>query len=147
MTTHPEDRFSIAVTLGNHDTGRPDRNPLTRYPRGVRVQTRIDENRNQQLPLWGVPVIQTVKALVPPDTLWLLLHYRDMRKKEMRFELSLPIAVDAEGRASGWLKRIFFAPISFDDLGVDNGNGTPDDSNWDGRFDGDDDFPAITHKS
>lgn len=45
---------------------------------------------------------------------WLLLFYRDLDKREVRFELSRPTKINEDGKVAAWIERILFDPFSID---------------------------------
>lgn len=104
-TVSPDGKVAIIVQTGDEATGMQRGTPRSKNPKGPAVELAV-ANNNQRL-LWGD--VLTPKDPPPVET-WVLLVSRD--RDQVRFELSLPWRVDADGRIVDWKQRILFAPIN-----------------------------------
>lgn len=133
---HPQRVCAIAVAGGTYETGT-DGTPHTRTPKGAVTKEAVV--RNQQLTLF--PAADVPETLEERPETWLLLHYYDHAKGEIRCELSLPLEM-AERTITAWRERITLAPIPF---AMDD----PIDNDDDDDFDDDDpidvDVPRRPH--
>lgn len=112
LTVNPQTSIAVAVAGGDEDTGRSEGSPRTRNAKGQRTARVIANNQldlfNDTTPASAIddeeadPVCQT----------WVLLYHADER--EVRAELSLPIAMDDRGRVSGWRVRHILSAIPLD---------------------------------
>lgn len=108
---HPKRAFAIAVARGNSYTGREDTPPPTTFtPKGPATERAVRRNQvgftAQDDPAFGLP--NDDDGL---DT-WLLLHYFDPEREEIRLELSLPAEISA-GYVKAWHQRLTLSPVSF----------------------------------
>lgn len=101
-TVSPTGKLEIIVQTGDDATGRPEE-PRSRNPKGPVIERVVAAN---QLLLWQDVDVATA---LPVAETWVLLIARD--DDEVRFELSLPNHVDADGRIDGWKMRIRFDPL------------------------------------
>jgi len=106
----------VAVNAGSADTGRTDALLKTRNPKGEMTKRMVARN-NRQLSLGsgnsefagtGEPAISDEKRVT-----WLLLHYYDRDKGEIRLELSCPFEMTGK-QISQWRERLILAPVPFD---------------------------------
>jgi hypothetical protein len=128
-------QLAIAVSTGDEGTGKAECTPCTRSSKGPRTAAAVDTNA--QLAFWPESTMlseEEADALNSRET-WLLLFHRDMTAREVRSELSLPVALGTDGRVDGWRERILLTPFSFDgtadtlpfdgaDVGRDGGFGS-----------------------
>ena len=89
----PNGEFEIAVAAGNYATGT-ERTPSTRIERGPLTGQAVDGNRDQMR--FDSNVVPLGQREAEPETppgrwTWLLLHYYDESRDELRVELSVPI--------------------------------------------------------
>jgi hypothetical protein len=140
LTNNPEKQISIIVTSGDKYTGVEytgiNKLPCTKNGKGSTTKKQIKGNLEQTLCLFEEGLISDRENL-PDDVidsaddneLWVLLYHFDISKKEVRFELSLPIGykeVGAQGKVkvSKWDDRLIFTPLSFDEDAIRSN--TPD---------------------
>jgi hypothetical protein len=104
-TVSPDGKIAIIVQTGDEATGtQRGGSPRSKNPKGPAVLLAV-ANNNQRL-LWGD--VDDPKVPLPVET-WVVLVGRD--RDQVRFELSLPSRVDADGRIVEWKQRITFSPI------------------------------------
>lgn len=106
----PDGLVQITVATGDEATGVDSATPRTKYPRGAASIEAIEDNQFTLFPEL-VPIKRRVTAK-PGVLTWLLLHRR--MKDTVRWEISLPKTVDAEGMILSWQDRIIFDPLQFD---------------------------------
>lgn len=112
LTVNPQTNIGIAVAGGDEDTGRLEGIPRTRNSRGQRTAQAIVSN---QLDFFNdATLVKTSNDDVanPVCQTWLLLYHAD--HCEVRAELSLPTAMDDQGRVSGWRVRNILPAIPLD---------------------------------
>ncbi|GFE91830.1 hypothetical protein GCM10011488_67840 [Steroidobacter agaridevorans] len=115
LTVHEELALAINVASGDEATGYAKGNPTTRSKKGPNTADAVEVNRQSDLFAELLPPPHPEQRLKAADfTTWLLLHHIDMRKQELRAELSRPTEMDDDGRVSRWTDRIILPPISFD---------------------------------
>ncbi len=108
----PEGDLAIAVSSGNESTGDAQRSPKTKYPKGSATGDFLRDNRQLCLgPEFEPHEAPGVLESSSRHT-WLLM--RRVTGRTLRWELSLPLGSDSEGRISRWSKRIILPPV---DLG------------------------------
>lgn len=98
--------ISIVVNTGDKNTGVASETPRPKNQKGTALQTRIETNnvlfeRNDI----------TVPEPIDPYQTWILLFYIDEEKKEVRYELSLPIMYE-KNTIVGWANRIICDPFN-----------------------------------
>lgn len=103
-TVSPDGTVSIIVSTGNDATGSAKVSPATTSSKGPNTADAIEVNRSLQLFLPGMEFPVELCDENEKVSTWILLvhHARD----ELRAELSLPMAVGADGRVSVWQERI-----------------------------------------
>src|ERR1700760_4089579 len=108
---HPDGHHAVAIMAGPPQTGRADGvPPRTKTPRGPATGRAVQANR--QLSFAGSdPAFGPVSADARRAT-WLLLHYYDRDKKEIRLELSLPSEMTGK-QVTAWQERILLETIPF----------------------------------
>jgi hypothetical protein len=104
---HPSGTHQIAVAGGTRETGRRDRIPRTRRPKGVVTELAVADN---QISLDPTGEILGTNYAEPVPQTWFVLHYADPVADEVRLELSLPGTMH-RGQVTGWLERIPLEPI------------------------------------
>lgn len=100
-TICPDGSMAIVVSSGNDATGDPNRTPKTLNPKGKHSLSGLRINQSQ---------IELFGPEAPPSSepwLWFLLV--NVRDGEVQGELSMPIDIDEDGRASEWQTRIMLA--------------------------------------
>lgn len=111
---HPSNLHCVAICSGSPGTGRVTGMPRSRNPKGKMTKRMVE--RNAQLSLGhgndvfagtGEPVIEDKDR----ET-WLLLHYYDREKEEIRFELSCPSEMTGK-QITDWRERIIIGPVPF----------------------------------
>jgi hypothetical protein len=115
-TVHPTRNDAIAVAAGNAYTGIAEIDPSTKRDRGPATRGAVDTNR--QLSLFDLLPVAEIPLIVQPVTsprvrTWVLLHFIDKTKEEVRVELSLPTYMTGEGFVRDWQERINLTPIPF----------------------------------
>jgi hypothetical protein len=112
LTVHPGGRWAIQVATGDEATGHPDSSPSTKQSKGPKTAGAISANQVQLLiPFPSMPLPEPE----PDETLltWMLLVHRS--KREVRCELSLPVAIRPDGRVDVWRERIVLGSTPTDD--------------------------------
>jgi hypothetical protein len=108
--------IALSAATGNEDTGSKDIDPLTSCAKGPRTVDAVFANRRQLVhPDMLVGPLESVKK-PSGRSVWLLLVRRDIAAREMRIELSQPIAMDLEGRVNGWAERIILTSQRLDGI-------------------------------
>lgn len=111
---HASNSHCVAICSGSPDTGHVRGMPRSRNPKGKMTQRMVE--RNAQLSLGhgndvfagtGEPVVEDEDR----ET-WLLLHYYDREKEEIRLELSCPSEMTGK-QITDWRERIIIEPVSF----------------------------------
>lgn len=110
-------RLALTVSTADEATGLPQGNPCTVSAKGPKTASAVSDNRQLQLfpdvdP--GVRHALSEEVNAPDRSTWILLLHRDLTKREVRFELSRPIAMAEDGRVDGWAERILLDPIQID---------------------------------
>jgi hypothetical protein len=109
VVVNPDETVALAVATGDDRTGREGLpHPRTKYDKGPTVIDAIERNV-MQMELFDTG--RRRKSTMPSLT-WFLLMTRTPR--EVRYEVSLPSAVDDEGFIVTWRERIILDPLSFD---------------------------------
>lgn len=106
----PDGLVQITVATGDEATGVEGGVPRTKYPRGAASIEAIEDNQLTLFP--GLVPIKRRSTAKPGILTWLLLHRR--LKDTVRWEISLPKTVDADGMILSWEDRIIFEPLQFD---------------------------------
>jgi hypothetical protein len=109
----PDGKMAIAVATGDEHTGDPTITPLTKSPKGPRTQSAIEVNQYQQRYLFEefeTPELEDEQ--VNECVTWILLQRYDDARKEVSYELSLPISY--AGKVDGWSERIILGTLPFD---------------------------------
>lgn len=124
---HPDGKLAIAVLTGDEGTGKNEEELRSKYPRGPRSKSLVDENA-QQLELGDMGFM--MKALPLPESktlLWYLMIHRT--SSGVWFELSLPYSIGSDGCIVSSKKRIFFDPVVFeaDRLTIEENESTTED--------------------
>lgn len=115
-TVNSQGTMAIAAATGDEATGIADLTPCTRSSKGPRTAKAVAAN-NRQLSLFPVEVTPDELAHITGEgrrMTWLLLFYRDLDKREVRFELSRPTKINEDGKVAAWIERILFDPFSID---------------------------------
>ncbi|RJP89363.1 MAG: hypothetical protein C4518_10295 [Desulfobacteraceae bacterium] len=130
FTVNKKTGIRIIVSSGNKYTGNEFENPKTKNSKGGQTQKIVDENYYHQqldLPLKVSKTIPNQPEKIKPT--WILLHYIDPFKKEMRSELSMPLEIDfKELKVSSWGNRIILPVIKLNSVSSQqyNPNGETD---------------------
>jgi len=126
LTNNPEKQISIIVTSGDKHTGL-DGQPCTKNGKGSTTKRQVKGNLEQTLCLFEEGLITDKEELdsrltetADSNELWVLLYHFDQSKKEVRFELSLPIGFREVGKqgkvkVSQWDDRLIFPSLPFDE--------------------------------
>lgn len=112
VTVNETLKLAIAVASGDEATGNPYSHPSNRSKKGRNTVEAIEANRQMVL---FEEFLQEIKDDVEGNQTWILMHYTDTTKGEIRFELSLPADIGNDGKITSWSERILLGSISFDD--------------------------------
>lgn len=112
LCVNPGGTLAIAVATGDENTGNPSEMPLTKSPKGPRTQLAIEINQQQGYLFDDFPEVGSSELPNSDRTTWVLLQHYDQGRKEVRFELSLPMSYS--GKIDGWSERIIFGSLPFD---------------------------------
>jgi hypothetical protein len=130
LTINANAQITLVVTSGDRDTGLREGQPCTKNGKGCETKNQIRRNIGQTFNLFeddlfeeqqvsdGLGFIQKASK-IDDHELWVLLYFFDNSKKEIRYELSLPIGfkdvgVNGKVKVSEWGDRIYFRPIPFE---------------------------------
>lgn len=115
FVTNGDSSVRLLVSSGDINTGNNDHSPKAKNKRGPKTKKFIDENF-AQLSFWPDEHKKDSNANV---STWVLLHFFDEKKSEMRMELSLPIYFDdSKENIEDWTKRIILTKIKIDDIAI-----------------------------
>lgn len=132
LTINADYQISLIVTSGDKDTGIPNSQPSTKNGKGEETKSQVQRNvqLGQTYNLFNdrhdefdaddiLDNILNQNESVDGHELWILLYHFDRAKKELRYELSLPIGITDVGtngkvKVSSWADRIIFDAIPFD---------------------------------
>lgn len=109
--------MAILVASGDNGTGNQNRVVSTKRGRGPKTSEQVQLNQGQ-LDLFSRN--GPISAIGPIDEVgkrqvWMLLYHHDLRRREVRSELSLPFSMGEDSRPDGWQERIVLEAIPFDD--------------------------------
>jgi hypothetical protein len=108
---HPTNSHAVALAAGTVGTGRRDGFPRTKTPKGPATSQAV--TRNAQLSFVGQdPAFGDLPVEDKDRATWLLLHYYDRGREEIRLELSCPDAMSGK-QVTGWRERILLMPVPF----------------------------------
>lgn len=124
LLVNPENSITIMATSGDKYTGLDDMvSPCTKNGKGFETKNYVSKNLVENLELFedyrNLEQLSDINdAPADGNQLWVLLYHFDFGKKEVRFELSLPIGIREFGKngkvkVSEWADRLLFEPISF----------------------------------
>lgn len=119
LTVNEDLNLAIAVASGDEATGIPYAHPTNRSKKGRNTVDAIEANRQMGLFEQVEEFLQVAKDDADGNQTWILMHYTDTTRGEIRFELSLPADIGDDGRITSWAERILLGSISFDDDLVD----------------------------
>lgn len=126
----PDGELSIIVASGDAFTGIAGQTPSTRNDKGPLTREAVQGNQLHFTDYYGDSDFPR-PTTIPPKQTWILLHYTDKEKDEIRLELSLPVEMSDAGYVHVWQERIVLSPVSFADVG----NADDDDDDDDGQLD------------
>lgn len=112
LTVHEEHQLAITVASGDEGTGNPSAHPCNRSKKGRNTVDAIEANR--QIEMFELPPPESQDDGYDKQT-WMLMHYTDTLKGEIRLELSRPSSISKDGKISEWAERIILGNILFDD--------------------------------
>lgn len=109
----PDIKVRIIVSSGDQYTGNSDVAPSTKNSKGP--QTKKIVNLNAKL-RWLFPEMdKPIEQDSGDNATWIFLYHVDMKKNEMRIELSLPVGFDINKEiVQEWKERILLPSIDFD---------------------------------
>jgi len=119
LVVNAEGTVAIAVATGDEATGVADATPTTKSVKGPSTVEAVISNQVQlELPL-DLPMVEAPGSPIDIEKriTWILLVHRSL--SEVRFELSLPTSMNAEGRVDGWRERIILGAIPLDPVVLD----------------------------
>lgn len=126
VTVHPDLNLAISVASGDANVGNPYATPTTRSKKGKNTVEAVEQNCQLDMFADLIPEPLQYAEHDGYDT-WVLLHYTDHLKNEIRFELSRPSSIDQGGKINGWFERILLGVIDLDDdFAVITSAGGPD---------------------
>ncbi len=108
IVLNPERSLAISVLSADAYTGRENRTPTNRRPKGSVTQDLVQHNQVFVQPKF---TFEDEADELSDVTTWLLLYYWDRREQEVRMEVSLPRGMDGEGYINSWYPRIILNPI------------------------------------
>lgn len=114
LTAHREHNFVIAVASGDSYVGNPIGIPTTRSKKGKNTADAVEHNSQIDMFAELLPEPSDSLNVLIQDT-WILLHYIDQVKKEIRIELSRPSGIDDSGKIIAWSERVILSSIDLDD--------------------------------
>lgn len=104
--------ISIIVSSGDKGTGNPNKMPKTKNGKGEQTKKIVLQN-NIEPTLFEEFEAEHIKEQQISST-WMLLYHIDMKAKQVRMELSLPIEFDYyDTRVSSWKDRIILPTLHF----------------------------------
>lgn len=110
---NPLNNLSIIQAAGNRNTGTSEL-PSTKNSKGNKTKEYIQSNKQFSISLFDNNFLAKTSDEILFQT-WVLLHYFDKSKQEIRFELSLPTKFDSYDngriRACEWEIRLVFEPV------------------------------------
>lgn len=111
LTHNKENGLNIVVMSGDKYTGLLESSPKSKNPKGVATEVLVGENYD----LFADNNVTNVKKI---DTMvnYVLLYFFDYGKKEVRYELSVPVGMTSNGgkaRIAAWTERNIFQPMPF----------------------------------
>lgn len=115
LTANEEQCMAIVVASGDEHTGTLHGTPSTRSQKGRNTVQAVAVNNNLDLFPECPPQQDETDSR---ESTWLLLHYTDSARKEIRIELSRPADIGA-GKITAWSERILLGSIPLDDDWVD----------------------------
>lgn len=111
LTVHEELGLAIAIAAGDEATGNPSATPSNRSRKGRNTVDAVE--MNQQFDMFAESLPQTKEEAQGNDT-WVLLHFTDVAKPEIRCELSRPSEIGEDGKIRAWSERIILGSIPLD---------------------------------
>jgi len=115
LTVNPSRTIAIDISGGTKDTGLKSGFPQTRNPKGKQTKMLVNHNQGQ---LFEFNVdLEHVEYPTDEYQTWVLLYYfeNSSKKKEIRYELSLPISME-HNKIVGWSERIICAPLALNKI-------------------------------
>lgn len=125
LTVNDKLNIAIAVASGDEATGNPSLTPSNRSPKGRNTVEAVEANRQLDMFSELLPELPESDDSTSNQQTWVLLHFTDAIKREIRLELSRPFAISADGKISDWSERIILGsiPTGEDDLPVESPQG------------------------
>ena len=103
---------SIIVSSGDKGTGNPNKTPKTKNGKGEQTKKVVFQN-SMTPSLFPEFDAEHIKELEISST-WMLLYHIDMKAKQVRMELSLPMEIDFyDTRVTSWKERIILPALDF----------------------------------
>jgi hypothetical protein len=113
ITRNKTTGVSLLVSSGNKGTGDKNKTPKTRNTKGEQTKKIVYKNA-MELPLFPSFEAKNTRDIHHHHN-WFLLYHIDKDKKQMRFEISLPVEMDSFGmRITEWRERIILPAIDFE---------------------------------
>lgn len=121
LTVNDELNLAIAVASGDEATGNQFGSPSNRSPKGRNTVEAVEANRQLDMFAELLPEMSEAEEDTSNQQTWVLLHFTDVAKREIRLELSRPSAISKDGKISAWSERIILGSISTgDDVSVES---------------------------
>ncbi|BFL83811.1 hypothetical protein FAP94_12335 [Morganella morganii] len=130
LTINGSAQITLVATSGDKDTGLREGQPCTKNGKGCETKNQIRRNIGQTFNLFEHDLFEEQQlsdgfgfmqeaSKIDDHELWVLLYFFDNSKKEVRYELSLPIGfkdvgVHGKVKVSEWGDRIYFRPVPFE---------------------------------
>ena len=118
MINHQGQNINILVSSGDRFTGKKEREPSNKNPKGTRTSQIVSNNPRQ--PYLFPAMNKAAQLEKAPTPTWFLFYHVDLKQEEMRMELSLPSSYDLERRKiHDLIERIILSPIEFDGYNIE----------------------------
>ncbi len=115
--THNKNKgLNIVVMSGDKDTGLVDGSPKSKNPKGAATEILVGENYDLFNTPQNITPISDESAVADPTVNCVLLYFFDYGKKEVRYELSIPVGMTESAgktRISSWKERYIFEAVPF----------------------------------
>lgn len=125
LCVSPCGRYAITSRGGDAATGKHEQTPrLARAGKLTQAAT-LQNGQLLMFEAWereNLPRRPVERNTAPGRKTYILLVYRDLSNKEIRCELSLPVALDEDGQVVDWEDRHILDPIPIEDASSSSGS-------------------------